>query len=107
MQKPPHWYDVYPHGTQQGDNEQKIFICLARNPQKWAWRSLSALEKETGLSKDKIEKILYKYLNKGLVFQNPKNEEQWGYWSNVPEMLNKNLKSISNEDKEKRLKSKN
>ncbi len=106
MKNPQHWYDVYPQGTPQGDSEQKVFTSLARH-RTYVWRSLTALEKETGLSKDVIENILYKYLKKGIVFQNPKNEDQWGYWDNVPEMLKKNEKSVSQEDYEKRLKSKN
>ena len=106
MKKPPHWFDVYPQGTQQGDEEQKIFTSLSRSGNKWVWRSIGALEKETGLSKEKVEKILYKYLKIGVVFQNPKNEDQWAYWDNVPEMLGKEQKSISKEDQEKRLKSK-
>lgn len=105
MKKPPHWFTIYPQGTTQGDCEQKVFTALCRS-NKWAWRSVSALEKETGLAKETIEKILYKYLKIDVVFQNPKNEDQWGYWENVPEMLAKEKKSISQEDHEKRLKSK-
>jgi hypothetical protein len=101
MKSPPNWYDVYPKNTKEGDEEQKLFTSLARG--KWSWRSVGALEKETGLNKETIEKILYKYMKRNMVFQNPKNEEQWGYWSNVPEMLNKKEKSIADEDKEKRL----
>jgi hypothetical protein len=101
VKTPSSWYDVYPRNTKEGDEEQKLFTSLARS--KWSWRSVAALEKETGLTKEIIEKILYKYMKRNMVFQNPKNEEQWGYWSNVPEMLNKKEKSISDEDKEKRL----
>jgi hypothetical protein len=100
---PPNWYDIYPQGTQQGDDEQKLFTSLARNG-KWVWRSVGAIEKETNLDKEKIEKILYKYLKLGVVFQNPKNEDQWGYWANVPEMLNLKKKSINQEDIQNRIK---
>lgn len=103
MKNPPNWYDVYPKGTKEGDEEQKVFTSLARN-NKWIWRSVSAISKEVNLSKERVEEILYKYFKKGMVFQNPKNEDQWGYWSNVPEMLDgKNKKSIRVEDLEKRL----
>lgn len=103
MNNPPHWYNVYPQGTREGDEEQKFFTSLARN-NKWNWRSVASLAKETGLTKERVEQILYKYYKKGLVFQNPKNDEQWGYWDNVPEMLTKQTKSINQEDLSNRLK---
>lgn len=102
MKKPPHWFDVYPQNTKEGDEEAKVFTALARNT-KWDWRSASALAKETGLDKIRIEEILYKYHKKGIVFQNPKNDDQWGYWSNVPDMLKNKQKSISQEDLDNRL----
>lgn len=102
---PQHWYDVYPRGTKEGDEEEKVFTSLARNST-WVWRSVSAIAKETGVSKERVEKIIYKYFNKNMIFQNPKNEDQWGYWSNVPEMLKKiNNKTIKQEDLDKRLNS--
>jgi hypothetical protein len=76
---------------------------LARNP-KWSWRSVVSLAKEINLSQAIIEDIIYKYSQKGMVFKNPKNDEQWGYWANVPEMLNNKTKSINEEDKNNRLK---
>jgi hypothetical protein len=100
---PAHWYDVYPRNTKEGDEEEKIFTSLARHAT-WAWRSVSAIAKETGIDKERVEEVLYKYFKKNMVFQNPKNEDQWGYWSRVPEMLNKpNKKSIRQEDVDKRL----
>jgi hypothetical protein len=103
MKTPAHWYDVYPRGSKEGDEEQKVFTSLARNS-KWVWRSVSAIAKEVGLSKERVEEILYKYYKKNMVFQNPKNEDQWGYWANVPEMLNKKSnRSVSSEDIQKRL----
>lgn len=103
MKTPPNWYDVYPKGSKQGDEEQKVFTSLARNS-KWVWRSVSAIAKEVGLAKERVEEILYKYYKKNMVFQNPKNEDQWGYWANVPEMLKSNTtKSIGSEDIQKRL----
>lgn len=104
MKNPPHWYNVYPQGTKEGDEESKVFTSLARN-NKWAWRSISAIAKETGLSKERVEEILYKYYKKNIVFQNPKNEDQWGYWANVPEMLGKTTKSLAEEDYSNRMNS--
>jgi hypothetical protein len=102
MKKPPHWFDVYPQNTKEGDEEAKIFTALARN-NKWDWRSVSALAKETGLDKKRIEEILYKYMKKNMIFQNPKNDEQFGYWSNLPDMIGDSPKSIKDEDLKNRL----
>jgi hypothetical protein len=100
--KPKKWTDVYPHGTKEGDEELKFFISLARN-QKYQWRSISAISKETGLTKERVEEIIAKYYKKGMVFQNPKNEDQWGYWERVPEMLPKAQKTISQKDQDDRI----
>ena len=103
MKTPSKWTSVYPHGTKEGDEELRFFISLARNP-KYQWRSTAAIAKESKLSLERVEEIINKYYKKGMVFQNPKNEDQWGYWERVPEMLPKILKSISQKDQEKRLK---
>lgn len=103
MKNPPHWYNVYPRGCKEGDEEEKVFISLSRR--QWAWRSVGAIAKESGISKERVEEILYKYYKKGIVFQNPKNEDQWGYWDRVPEMLNKGKKSVVQEDLENRMNS--
>lgn len=100
--KPKKWTDVYPHGTKEGDEELKFFIALARNP-KYQWRSTSAVAKEAGITKERTEEIINKYYKKGMVFQNPKNEDQWGYWERVPEMLPKIQKSISQKDQDDRI----
>ena len=80
--KPPKWTNVYPQGSKEGDEESKFFIALGRNP-KFKWRSVSAIAKETGLSQKRVEEIVAKYYTNGMVLQNPKNEDQWGYWERV------------------------
>lgn len=87
------WTDVYPQGTDEGDEEQAFFIALARNP-KWQWRSTAALAKESNLTQKRVEEIIDKYVKKHMVFKNPNNDDQWGYWERVPEMLN-SLNDIS------------
>ena len=103
MKQPPIWTSVYPQGTKEGDEEQAFFIALARNL-KWHWRSTASLAKEANLSKERVEQILDKYLKKGMVFQNPSNEDQWGYWQRVPEMLNKDDDSVTDKDHKDRIK---
>ena len=100
---PKKWHEVYPHGTQEGDEELKFFVALERHP-KWDWRSTSALAKESGLTKERVEQIAIKYQKLGMVFQNPKNEDQWGYWERVPHMVPKKTPSISQKDQDDRLK---
>lgn len=99
---PPKWINVYPQGTKEGNEEQKMFISLARHP-KYEWRSISALSAESGLSKKRVEEILSKYYNKGMIFQNPKNEEQWGYWERVPQMLKDDNDSIVQKEQNNRI----
>lgn len=100
--KPKKWTKVYPQGTKAGDEEQRFFIALARNA-KYDWRSTAAIAKESGLTKERVEEIVSKYINKGMVFQNPKNEDQWGYWERVPHMLAQNTGSIAQKDRNDRI----
>lgn len=80
------WTEVYPQGTAEGDEEQAFFISLARNP-KWQWRSTAAIAKEANLTHERVEEIIDKYVKRHMVFKNPNNDDQWGYWERVPEML--------------------
>jgi len=96
------WHEIYPQGTKEGDEEQKFFIALARHP-KWIWRSTSALAKEADLTKKRVEEIISKYFKKGMIFNNPQNEDQWGYWKRIPEMLPKDGSSITKEDQDDRI----
>lgn len=100
--KPKKWTDIYPVGTKEGDEESKFFKVLARNP-KYEWRSTAALSKESNLDKKRVEEIILKYHKLGLIFQNPRNEEHWGYWERVPHMLPEEPESISKKDKDQRI----
>lgn len=95
------WTDLYPHGTKEGDEEWKFFVALARG--KYPWRTVSSLAKDTGLSPQRVEQIIEKYYKMGLIFQSPKNDEQWGYWERVPEMQTEPVKSIRQKDYEDRI----
>lgn len=99
---PPKWVDIYPQGTKEGDEEQGVFISLARNA-KWTFRSVAQIAKESRLTKERVEEILQKYWRKGMVFQNPSNEDQWAYWERVPDMLPKKKLSITEEDQNNRI----
>ena len=100
---PPKWVNVYPQGTKEGDEEQKFFIALARHV-KYVWRSTSALAKESGLTPERVDERIMKYYNKGMVFQNPKNEDQWGYWERCPsEFYDNSRSSIAKSDQNDRI----
>lgn len=102
---PKKWIDVYPQGTTEGNEEQRFFIALARNP-KYCWRSVAAIAKESNLTVQRVEKIIEKYFNKGMIFQNPKTEDQWAYWERVPDMVPKTNNSVVKKDHENRIKAK-
>jgi hypothetical protein len=102
IMNPPKWPNVYPQGTKAGSEEHEFFKALARHP-KFAWRSVAAISKESGLSKERVEEIIYKYFKKGMIFSSPKNDKQWGYWERVPEMLEKDKASIAQEDQKSRI----
>lgn len=100
--KPKRWTDVYPAGTKEGDEESRFFKSLGRHP-KYEWRSTAAIAAESGLTHKRVEEIIAKYMKMHMVFQNPKNEEHWGYWERVPHLLPDSYVSVSDEDKQKRV----
>jgi predicted transcriptional regulator len=100
--KPKKWTEVYPVGTKEGDEEARFFRSLARNP-KYDWRSVAALSKESNLSKSRVEEIINKYYKMGIVFQNPKNEDHWGYWERLQHLLPDKKTSVCQNDKDERI----
>jgi hypothetical protein len=99
---PKKWTEIYPAGTQEGNEESRFFKSLARHP-KYVWRSTAALAKESNLSPKRAEEIIAKYLKINVIFQNPQNEDHWGYWERVPHMLPEKYKSVSDADKQVRI----
>jgi hypothetical protein len=102
MSLPKKWYEVYPYGTKAGDEEAKFFRALARHP-KYDWRSVAAIAADANLTKKRVEEIIAKYFAAGMVFQNPKNEEQWGYWELHKKLLPKTVVGIGAKDTKKRV----
>lgn len=104
MTKLKKWWQIYPVGTAAGDEEKKFFVAIARNP-KFIWRTVGALAQETGLTKTRIEEIIDKYYKKGMIYQNDKQPDQWGYWETIGVDPNiNNVKSTADSDKDARLK---
>lgn len=101
MKKPPKWTEVYPQGTPEGDEEQRFFIALVRD--KYKFKSISQISSECHMAKEQIERIISKYAKLNIVIQNPKNEDQWGYWENCVEIMPEKSSSIAEKDKKKRI----
>ena len=108
MQKPKKWSEVYAQGTKEGTEESKFFKTLARHPQ-WQYRSIAHLAAETKLPRKRIEEMIAKYsdvkrFNPPLVYAHPTQEDQWGYWERVPEHLEKDKRSVTKKDQDRRVK---
>lgn len=100
------WTELYPHGTKEGDEELTFFISLARN-QKYVWRSTSGIANDTNLTKERVEEIIQKYFKINIVYQHPKNDDNWGYWERIPaDMLPKDYQSLAGKDQQQRMKKK-
>lgn len=102
MKKLKKWTEVYPQGTKAGDEEQKLFIALSRDP-KWSYKSTRMLVQETKLSQERVEEIIDKYVKMGLIFPHETNEDQWGYWERNPDHIKKNP-SLVKKDHDNRIK---
>jgi hypothetical protein len=103
--KPQQWHQIYPYGTKEGDEEAKVFRLLCRN-KKFDWRSTGALVKSSGLTRERVEEIIDKYANKispPLIYPHPSNDDHWGYWERIPEVLEKDIRGISKKDKDNRI----
>lgn len=100
--RPPKWTEVYPQGTHAGNEEQRFFIALERDP-KYTFKSTEALAKEAKLTPERVEQICNKYFKKKMVFQNPANHEEWGYWERNLELLDKDDASVSEADQKSRV----
>jgi len=100
---PKCWWEVFPQGTRDGDEESRFFCAIARHPD-FKYRSVEKLSEEAQLSKSRVEDIISKYAPLGMILQNPKDPDQWGYWERVG--TKKAEKGILEEDHELRLKSK-
>lgn len=105
MNLPKKWTEVYPYGTKEGDEEAKVFRALARHA-KYEFRSTGAIIKATGLSRERVEEIIDKYVNNfkpPLIYAHPSNEEHWGYWERCPDVLPKDNRGVSQKDKDMRI----
>jgi hypothetical protein len=101
--KIPEWYEIYPQGTPEGEEEKKFFISLARNKKYKNWRSVSAISKETNISQERVEEIIFKYTKIGLIIQNISNTEFWGYYHNNLDSIPAEKDSVIIEERKKLL----
>lgn len=105
MSNPKKWPEVYPYGTKEGDEEARFFRALARHS-KFEYRSVGAIVKSTGLTRERVEEIIDKYVNKikpPLVYPHQTNEDHWCYWERCPDVIQKDNRGISEKDKDNRI----
>lgn len=105
MKTPKKWTEIYPYGTKEGDEEAAFFRAIARNP-KYEYRSVAAIVKTSGLSRERVEQIINKYANKiqpPLIYPNPKNDDHWGYWERCQDDLKSDDRSLGKKDKDSRV----
>lgn len=102
MKKLKKWSEIYPQGTKEGDDEQKLFIALVRDA-KFSYKSTAMLVKETKLSTQRVEEILDKYVKLGLIFVHEANDKYWGYWERNPERVKKSS-TLVKKDQDSRMK---
>ena len=105
MTQPKKWTEVYPYGTREGTEEAKVFRALARH-KKYDFRSIAALIKATGVSRERIEEIIEKYTNRfdpPLIYPHPQNEDHWGYWERCQDQLKDDKRNISQKDQDGRV----
>lgn len=105
MSNPKKWTEVYPYGTKEGDDEAKFFKALARH-HKFDYRSTNQISKTTGLSLERVEEIIDKYVNNispPLIFAHPTNEGHWAYWERCPERVNVDKRDTARKDKDNRI----
>lgn len=103
--EPKKWHEVYPYGTREGEEEAKVFRALSRH-HKYEYRSTGAIQKATGLERERIEEILDKYMNKvspPLIYPHPTNEDHWGYWERCADQIKKDRRNISQKEQDRRV----
>jgi hypothetical protein len=98
---PDYWTDVYPAGTREGDEESDFFIALSRDT--LVWRTTYQIAKATGLTEKRVEEIINKYLDLGLVFPHDRDDNKWAYWERVPELLPQETPSLGQKDQDDRI----
>ncbi len=98
------WWQIFAN-----DDEKRVFVGkdgtdgLVRSEKNYKWRTLASLVENSGLSKEKVEKILNKYIKAGLIFQNDRGDK-FGYWENVaPHLGLPEAKSEVEQDQQSRI----
>lgn len=95
-----YWWEVFPHGTPEGDEENRFFDVITRHKE-YRWRSVDKIASAANLSKLRVEEIISKYVLLDIIRQNPDNPDQWGYWERVG--VKEDEKDILDEDQDNRV----
>ena len=97
---PKKWWEVY-----ADDEERKFFIgqdkksSIVRNPD-YEWRSVDAIVKESGLPKDKVERLINKFADPtvGVIVE---DVNKFAYWERVKKSKKPSVLAAEKEAKEK------
>ena len=74
---PPRWKEVAK--TQE---EKLLFVALTIDPGK-VWRSAEGLATELGWSADTVADLFDRFVDMGVIVQNPSKPKLFGYWERV------------------------
>jgi hypothetical protein len=107
VNNPPKWHKVFSNSRERAffvgsDSKSGLVRGKSGEGKTLTFRSIKMLASESGLTTKQVEEIIQKYQPSGIVVNNPKNPEQWGYWENVEAI--EVPKSIGDTDKEDRVK---
>lgn len=98
------WHEVY-----QGSDERNFFIGkdgksgLVRS--QYDFRSSAAIAKEGGITIERAEEIINKYLKLGIIIQSQNKENHYGYWLRVaPHLGTATHQTVSQADQADRVK---
>lgn len=98
------WHEVY-----SGQDERDFFVGkngtsgLVRSP--YDYRSAKALAKESGLSEERVEQIINKYLKLSIIIQSDSKDDHYGYWLRVaPHLGSTTHQTITQADQNDRMK---
>ena len=81
------WHQIY-----TDTDELHLFVGKDKRSglvrSQYDWRSVSSLAKEAGLSVDRTEQLIKKFVKMGVVVHSAKNESHYGYWEKVSPNVN-------------------
>lgn len=107
----PMWWEAYANQDERNffigeDGSSGLVRGVNKDGKHLTWRTITALVRESGLSQDKVEKIISKYYALGTVVKDEKKKDEntvhWGYFENV-NLVEDEQVSMGEADKQQKL----